>query len=139
MTAISPRAVLDLIFVIAQIARLCRRVSEIYGGPAGLARLPRLARAVATHLSVTGGMAVGDSLLQQIVGHGIAAQISAQMGEGVLNGLLTARVGLSALSVCRPAPFDVAPRAGRLGRRAVPIQREQGRVKRGAPSSCAPA
>ena len=29
------------------------------------------------------------------------------MGEGVLNGLLTARVGLSALAVCRPAPFSV--------------------------------
>jgi putative membrane protein len=29
------------------------------------------------------------------------------MGEGVLNGLLTARVGLSALAVCRPAPFAV--------------------------------
>jgi putative membrane protein len=25
----------------------------------------------------------------------------------VLNGLLTARVGLSALAVCRPAPFGV--------------------------------
>jgi putative membrane protein len=29
------------------------------------------------------------------------------MGEGVLNGLLTARVGLSALAVCRPMPFAV--------------------------------
>ncbi|MBV8793648.1 MAG: DUF697 domain-containing protein, partial [Hyphomicrobiales bacterium] len=28
-------------------------------------------------------------------------------GEGVLNGLLTARVGLSALAVCRPMPFSV--------------------------------
>ena len=52
-------------------------------------------------------MAVGDSLLQQFVGHGIASRISARMGEGVLNGLLTARVGLSALAICRPAPFAV--------------------------------
>ena len=112
VTAISPRAILDLIFVIVQVARLCRRVSEIYGGRPGWLGFMRLTRAVATHLSVTGGMAVGDSLLQQIVGHGIAAKISARMGEGVLNGLLTARVGLSALSVCRPAPFGVAPAPG---------------------------
>ena len=112
VTAISPRAVLDLIFVIAQIARLCRRISEIYGGRPGWLGFLRLARAVALHLSVTGGVAVGDSLLQQVVGHGIAAKISAKMGEGVLNGLLTARVGLSALSVCRPAPFAVAPPPG---------------------------
>lgn len=112
VTAISPRAVLDLIFVIAQIVRLCRRVSEIYGGRPGWLGFLRLAKAVALHLSVTGGVAVGDSLLQQIVGHGVAARISAKMGEGVLNGLLTARVGLSALSVCRPAPFNVAPPPG---------------------------
>jgi putative membrane protein len=112
VTAISPRAVLDVIFVVAQTARLCRRISEIYGGRPGWLGFLRLARAVATHLSITGGMAVGDSLLQQLVGHGIAAKISARMGEGVLNGLLTARVGLSALSVCRPAPFGVAPAPG---------------------------
>ncbi len=34
------------------------------------------------------------------------------MGEGVLNGLSTARVGLSALAVCRPAPFAVAKPPG---------------------------
>ena len=34
------------------------------------------------------------------------------MGEGVLNGLLTARVGLSAMAVCRPAPFVVAKPPG---------------------------
>ena len=48
----------------------------------------------------------------------VAAKVSVRLGEGVLNGLLTARVGLSALAVCRPAPFgaqkppgvsDVAP------------------------------
>ena len=47
-----------------------------------------------------------------------AANLSARLGEGVLNGLLTARVGLSAMAVCRPMPFtakaapgvnDVAP------------------------------
>jgi putative membrane protein len=57
-------------------------------------------------------MAVGDSLIQQVVGHGIASRISARMGEGVLNGLLTARVGLSALAVCRPAPFAVVKPPG---------------------------
>jgi len=112
VTAISPRAILDLIFVAAQIVRLCRRVSEIYGGRPGWFGFLRLARSIAAHLTITGGMAVGDSLLQQVVGHGIASKISARMGEGVLNGLLTARVGLSALNVCRPAPFGIQPAPG---------------------------
>jgi putative membrane protein len=107
VTAISPRAVLDVVFVAAQIVRLVRRIAEIYGGRPGLLGLVRLARSIGAHIAITGGMAVGDSLLQQLVGHGIASRISARMGEGVLNGLLTARVGLSALAVCRPAPFSV--------------------------------
>ena len=112
VTAISPRAILDVIFVVAQIVRLVRRIAEIYGGRPGLLGLIKLARSIAAHIAITGGMAVGDSLVQQIVGHGIASRISARMGEGVLNGLLTARVGLSALAVCRPAPFAVAKPPG---------------------------
>jgi putative membrane protein len=118
VTAISPRAALDVIFVMAQIVFLIRRIAEIYGGRPGLLGFFKLARSVGAHVAITGGMAVGDSLVQQVLGHGLASKISARLGEGVLNGLLTARVGLSALAVCRPAPFgaqkppgvsDVAP------------------------------
>jgi putative membrane protein len=118
VTAISPRAFIGVFFVLAAIIRLMRRIAEIYGGRPGLLGFVKLARSVGAHLAVTGGMAAGDSLIQQLVGHGIAARISARLGEGVLNGLLTARVGLSAMAVCRPMPFsatqqpsvrDVAP------------------------------
>ncbi len=118
VTAISPRAVLDLVFVAGQIVWLIRRIAERYSGRPGLLGFLRLARSVGAHLAVTGGMAVGDSLVQQVVGHGIAAKLSARLGEGILNGMLTTRVGLSAMAVCRPMPFgtetppgvkDVAP------------------------------
>ena len=105
VTAISPRAIVDVLFVGAQAVRLIRRLSEIYGGRPGLIGFLRLARSVGAHLAITGGMAVGDSLVQQVLGHGLAARLSARLGEGVLNGMLTARVGLSAMAVCRPMPF----------------------------------
>jgi putative membrane protein len=107
-----------MVFVAAQALRLIRRIAEIYGGRPGLLGAWRLARAVGAHLAITGGMAAGDALMQQIVGHGVAAKISARLGEGVLNGMLTARIGISAMAVCRPMPFlarkppaigDVAP------------------------------
>ncbi|OAI31592.1 hypothetical protein A1351_04780 [Methylosinus sp. R-45379] len=118
VTTVSPRALLDVLFVAAQAIRLMRRIAEIYGGRPGMLGFFKLARSVGAHLAITGGLAIGDSLLQQVVGHGIAAKLSAKLGEGVLNGLLTARVGLSAMAVCRPMPFsaekppgvaDVAP------------------------------
>lgn len=65
----------------------------------------RLSGNVLSHLAVTGGIAVGDDIIQQVLGLGLAARLSAKLGEGVLNGLLTARVGLAAIEVCRPLPF----------------------------------
>ena len=112
VTAISPRAILDLVFVVAQLVRLIRRIAEIYSGRPGFFGFLRLAKSVGAHLAVTGGMAVGDSIVQQVVGHGIAAKLSARLGEGVLNGLLTTRVGLSAMAVCRPMPFSALKQPG---------------------------
>ncbi|WP_414473798.1 YcjF family protein [Microvirga sp. M2] len=105
VTAVSPRAIVDVAFVIFAAVRLLRTLARIYGGRPGLFGFLRLAKAALNHLAVTGGMAVGDSLLQQVLGLGLAARISAKLGEGVLNGLMTARFGLAALSVCRPLPF----------------------------------
>jgi putative membrane protein len=112
VTTISPRALIDVIFVAAQAVALMRRIAEIYGGRPGLLGFFKLARSVGSHLAITGGLAIGDSLLQQLVGHGIAAKVSARLGEGVLNGLLTARVGLSAMAVCRPMPFCAEKQPG---------------------------
>jgi putative membrane protein len=41
-----------------------------------------------------------------MVGHGLAAKLSARLGEGLVNGLMTVRVGVAAIRVTRPLPFD---------------------------------
>ncbi len=113
VTAVSPRALVDVLFVVAEVTRLIRKLAMLYGGRPGTLGFLRLTRTVLGHLAVTGGMAAGDSLVQQLVGHGIAAKLSARLGEGVVNGLLTARVGIAAIEVCRPFPF-VAGRPPRI-------------------------
>jgi putative membrane protein len=105
VTAVSPRAFFDVAFVLWETVRLIRRLAGLYGGRPGTLGLFRLMKAVLGHLAVTGSIAVGDTILQQLVGHGIAGRLSAKLGEGVVNGLMTARIGLSAMDVCRPLPF----------------------------------
>ena len=112
VTAVSPRALIDIGFVLIENMRLIRRLSQLYGGRPGTIGFLRLTRDVFTHLATTGAIALGDSLIQQIVGHGLAARLSAKLGEGVVNGLLTARIGIAAIDVCRPMPFIGEKRPG---------------------------
>ncbi|ANL34519.1 YcjF family protein [Rhizobium phaseoli] len=112
VTAVSPRAVVDLLYVLYEAVRLIRAMAELYGGRPGTLGMFRLLRDVLAHLAVTGSIAVGDSLVQQVLGHGLASKLSARLGEGVINGLMTARIGIAAMDLCRPLAFRTLKRPG---------------------------
>jgi putative membrane protein len=112
VTAVSPRAVVDLSYVLFETTRLIRALAELYGARPGKLGLLRLIRDVIAHLAVTGSIAVGDGVAQQVLGHGLASRLSRKLGEGVINGLLTARIGIAAMDLCRPLPFRALPRPG---------------------------
>jgi putative membrane protein len=110
LTTVTPTAVLDILIVASQNLGLLRDIATLYGGrPSTLSTL-KLARMVATHLAVTGGLALSDNLIQHVVGRGLLGKLSARFGEGAVNGILTSRIGLAACDVCRPIPKEPATR-----------------------------
>jgi putative membrane protein len=110
VTALVPLAFADVIVALTSNLRMIRRIGEIYGGRGGTLGAWRLTRSVLTHLVATGAVAVGDDLIGSIAGGSVLSRVSRRFGEGIVNGALTARVGVAAMEVCRPLPFRSATR-----------------------------
>ncbi|WP_299688416.1 TIGR01620 family protein [uncultured Tateyamaria sp.] len=105
VTALVPLALADVVAALTANLRMIRRIAEVYGGRGGTLGSWRLTRAVMTHLVATGAVAVGDDMLEPILGGSILGKLSRRFGEGLVNGALTARVGVAAIEVCRPLAF----------------------------------
>lgn len=110
VTALVPLALADVVAALAANLRMIRRIAELYGGRSGLFGSWRLTRAVMAHLVATGVVAVGDDLVHSVAGGHVLSKLSRRFGEGVVNGALTARVGVAALDLCRPLPFRALAR-----------------------------
>ncbi|SDY72663.1 YcjF family protein [Citreimonas salinaria] len=109
VTALVPLAFADVAAALSANLRMIRRIAEIYGGRSGTLGAWRLTRAVMAHLVATGAVAAGDDLLEPVLGGSVLARLSRRFGEGLVNGALTARVGVAAIEVCRPLPFHALP------------------------------
>lgn len=110
VTALVPIAFADIITALTANIRMIRRIAEIYGGRSGTLGAWRLTRAVMTHLVATGAVAIGDDMIGSVAGGSVLSKVSRRFGEGVVNGALTARVGVAAMEVCRPMPFSKGAR-----------------------------
>lgn len=106
VTTVSPRALVDIAFVIFESVRLGGQIARLYGARPGFFGTWRLAGAILSHLAVTGGLVLTDGVMEQLVGQGLAAKLSARLGEGIVNGLMTVRVGIAAMRVVRPLPYE---------------------------------
>ncbi|WP_424933759.1 YcjF family protein [Amaricoccus macauensis] len=110
VTALIPLALADVLSALSMNIRMIRRIAEVYGAHAGFFGSWRLLRSVATHLIATGAVAVGDDFISSVAGGSMLTRISRRFGEGMVNGALTARVGVAAMEVCRPLPFSALDR-----------------------------
>lgn len=115
-TALSPAALLDLLVVLWRNLKLVRDVASVYGARPGYVGSLRLLRRMLANLAVAGVTESAHHVAVDALGGSIAAAISTRVGQGVINGLLTARVGLTAMHLCRPVPFgpDTRPSLGKI-------------------------
>lgn len=104
-TALSPAAVIDLAVVLWRNLKLVREIATMFGGRPGYVGSLRLLRRMLANLAVAGLAESANHVAVDALGGTIAAAISTRVGQGVINGLLTARVGVTAMHLCRPVEY----------------------------------
>lgn len=112
VTAFVPVALADVATVLYSNVKLIRRLSEIYGGRSGAIGSFRLLRRVFAAVLGAGAVALADDLIGSVASGGILAKLSRRFGEGVVNGALTARVGIAAMELSRPLAFTALQKPG---------------------------
>lgn len=125
-TALSPAALLDFAVVLWRNLKLVREIAALYGARPGYVGSLRLLRRMLANIAVAGVTESAHHVAVEALGGSLAAAISTRMGQGVINGLLTARVGLTAMHLCRPIAFgpDNRPSLNRIRKELLSLPKQ---------------
>jgi putative membrane protein len=125
-TALSPAAVIDVAVVLWRNLKLVREIAVLYGARPGYIGSARLLRRMLANLAIAGVTESAGHLAIEALGGSLAAAISTRIGQGMINGLLTARVGVTAMHLCRPVAFGPTnrPSLGRIRRELLSLPKQ---------------
>lgn len=106
--AISPFALADMLLVIWRSSRMLRELAALYGAPVGQLRsLAMLKRALAA-LLWAGSSELALDMAGDLLSSELTSKLSARAGQGIIAGLLVARLGYLAQQQLRPLPLSAA-------------------------------
>ncbi|ULR29508.1 YcjF family protein [Dickeya fangzhongdai] len=130
MIAVSPLALVDMAFIAWRNLRLVNRIARLYGIELGYFSRIRLFRLVLLNVAFAGASELVREIGMDWMSQDLAARLSARAAQGLGAGLLTARLGIRAMELCRPLPWlDDKPRLGDFRRELI------GRIRVKTPSS----
>lgn len=111
MIAVSPLAIVDMAFIAWRNIRLINRIAAIYGIELGYYSRIRLFRMVLINIAFAGASELIREVGMGWLSQDITARLSTRAAQGIGAGLLTARLGIKAMELCRPLPWiDDKPR-----------------------------
>lgn len=116
LVAISPLASVDMLLILWRSLKMIDEVAACYGIRLGYWSRIRLLRQIARHMLYVGAAELVTDVGLDWLGAELTARLSTRLAQGVGAGLLTARLGLQTMQVCRPIPFapEDKPRLGQI-------------------------
>ncbi|HFY7936716.1 TPA: TIGR01620 family protein, partial [Salmonella enterica subsp. enterica serovar Typhimurium] len=121
MIAVSPLALVDMAFIAWRNLRLINRIATLYGIELGYYSRLRLFRLVLLNIAFAGASELVREVGMDWMSQDLAARLSTRAAQGIGAGLLTARLGIKAMELCRPLPWidNDKPRLGDFRRQLI--------------------
>ncbi|MCL1151054.1 TIGR01620 family protein [Shewanella ulleungensis] len=105
LLAASPLAALDMAIILLRNQKMINEVAAIYGIELGYWSRIKLIRSIIINVIYAGSTEVITDLGTQLLSVEMTGKLSTRIAQGLGGGLLTARLGYQAMSLCRPIAF----------------------------------
>lgn len=102
--ALSPFALADMLLVLWRGSLMLREIAALYGSPVGKLQSLRMMKKFIKTLFFTGASEMALDVGSDLLGAELTGKLSARLGQGVLAGVLVARLGRFAEQELRPLP-----------------------------------
>jgi putative membrane protein len=120
LVALSPIAIIDMLLMLWRNLRLVNKIAVLYGLKLSYWSRVKLIKQVIINMAYAGASELVADLGADLLGAELLGKLSARMAQGLGAGMLTARLGLKAMHLCRPIPFtEEAPKLGHIRQQIV--------------------
>jgi len=106
LVAVSPLAIVDILLVLWRSLRMLDAIAACYGVTLGYWSRITLLRQILRHALYLGAAEAVTEVGLDWLGAELTARLSTRVAQGLGAGLLSARLGIQAMSLCRPLPFS---------------------------------
>jgi len=106
LVALSPIALVDMMLMFWRNLRMIEKVAGLYGLKIGYWSRIKLIKQVFVNMAYAGASELVIDLGADLVGAELLGKLSARMAQGLGAGMLTSRLGIQTIKLCRPIPFE---------------------------------
>ncbi len=105
LVAVSPLALADMLLVAWRNFTMIDQLAELYGIELGYWSRIKLFKSVLVNMAAAGASELAIDAGMDLLSMDLAGKVSARAGQGIGVGILTARLGVKAMTLLRPLPW----------------------------------
>ncbi len=106
LVAVSPLAIADILLVAWRNFKLIDQLADIYGVELGYWSRLKLFKLVLINMAAVGVTEIATDASMDVLSIDLAGKVSVRVAQGFGVGILTARLGIRAMSLLRPIPWN---------------------------------